>query len=142
MTDTTIISKTVFFNASRQTVWSFLTDKDKLATWYHPAQADLAEGEDYTLIGKTDDGADKRLVWGKVLKMDPPASLTCTFAIAPFQGGETTVTWILEDAAGGTRLTLVHEGIAEATGAAAMQLLMALDHGWDKHLDTLRSAIA
>jgi len=30
MSDSTIV-KTVFFTAPRETVWSFLTDKDKLA---------------------------------------------------------------------------------------------------------------
>jgi uncharacterized protein YndB with AHSA1/START domain len=137
---TTTISKTVFFNASRATVWSFLTDKDKLAQWFHPAEADLTEGEDYALVRKTDDGLSVRQIWGRVLKMEAPSKLVYTFVIDPFNGAETTVTWVLEEAAGGTRLSLTHEGVAEATGNAAMQLLMALDHGWDEHLDRLRKS--
>jgi len=71
--------------------------------------------------------------------MKPPSKLVTTFVIDPFQGNETTVTWELHKAAGGTRLSLSHEGIAEATGEAALHLLTALDNGWDKHLDDLRT---
>lgn len=142
MPDTTTITKTVFFNASRDTVWSFLTNKDKLAKWFHPASADLAAGEEYALIRTTDDGETVPVIWGRVLEMDAPGKLVYTFVIDPFDGAETTVTWILEEAAGGTRLSLTHEGVAEAAGSAAMGLLMALDHGWDEHLDRLRKSLA
>lgn len=142
MTDTTTITKSIFFNASRDTVWSFLTDKDKLAKWFHPAKANLAIGEEYALTRMADDGAKVPLIWGRVLEMDAPNRLVYTFVIGPFDGAETTVTWTLEEAAGGTRLSLTHEGIAEATGPAAMQLLMSLDHGWDEHLDRLRNSAA
>jgi len=71
--------------------------------------------------------------------MNAPSKLVTTFVIEPFNGNETTVTWILDEAAGGTRLLLTHEGIAEATGEAAMHLLTALDNGWDRHLSDLRS---
>lgn len=138
MTETTI-TKTVFFQASKHAVWSFLTDKDKLATWYHPAEEDLEAGADYALYRLDDAGERVTQISGRVLEMDAPHRLVTTFVIAPFEGRETTITWTLEEAAGGTRLTLVHEGIAEAAGAAALPLLMALDNGWDVHLGDLRT---
>ncbi|MGI9425814.1 MAG: SRPBCC family protein [Hyphomicrobiaceae bacterium] len=141
MTTTTII-KTVFFDASRETVWSFLTDKDKLGAWYHPAEADLAEGEPYELYKVDDDGARARLIWGRVLKMQPFDKLVTTFCIAPFGGRETTVTWQLSESAGGTRLHLTHDGIADAAGEATLRFLKALDDGWDQHLGDLRKAAA
>ncbi|MBL4870926.1 MAG: hypothetical protein JKX72_08230 [Robiginitomaculum sp.] len=52
----------------------------------------------------------------------------------------TTVTWTLEEAYNGTKLSLMYEGISEAAGEAAMGLLIALDEAWDKHLVKLRSA--
>lgn len=139
---TTTITKTVFFNASRDTVWAFLTDKDKLGEWYHPAEKSFVEGEDYSLLQLNDDGARVPLITGRVLEMDAPSKLVTTFVIGPFQGNETTITWVLDEAAGGTRLLLTHEGIAEATGEAAMHLLTALDDGWDKHLADLRKVVA
>ena len=139
---TTTITKTIFFKASRETVWAFLTNKDKLGEWYHPAEKNFVEGEDYALLQLDDNGARVPLITGRVLEMDAPIKLVTTFVIGPFQGNETTITWVLDEAAGGTRLLLTHEGIAEATGEAAMHLLTALDDGWDKHLADLRKVVA
>ena len=138
---TTSITKTAFFNVPRETVWSYLTDKDKLAEWYYPAMADLAPGDDYCLYALDEDGTKVTKVSGAVLVMEAPSKLVTSFVIAPFGSNSTTVTWLLEEAAGGTRLHLSHEGIAEASGDAAMQLLMALDDGWDKHIAALRGSV-
>jgi len=135
---TTTITKSVFFNAPPERVWEFLTDKDKLGEWYHPAEADLAAGQEYSLYRV--DEHDKKIpqITGRVLEMKAPVKLVTTFVIEPFQGNETTVTWVLNEAAGGTRLVLTHEGIAEAAGEAALHLLLALDQGWNTHLSDLR----
>lgn len=137
----TTITKTCFFAASRETVWSFLTEKDKLAQWFHPATANLAEGEDYALVRKNDAGEQEKICWGNVLKMDKPNTLVYTFTVGPLDSAMTTVTWTLEEITDGTRLTLKHEGISKAAGDAALGLLMGLDNGWDKHLGTLREQI-
>ncbi len=139
MTDT--LTKSAFLNAPRELVWRFLTDKDMLGKWYHPARADLAQGQEYELYSTDEDGSTSRAIWGRVLRADPPSELVCTFEIPYFEGGETTLTWTLDELAGGTRLTLAHDGIGAASGEAADQLLAALDKGWDKHLAAMRSAI-
>jgi len=138
---TTTITKSVFFNASRETVWKFLTDKDKLGEWYHPAEANLRSGQEYSLYRIDETDKQVTQITGRVLEMSAPSKLVTTFIIDPFQGNETTVTWMLDEAAGGTRLLLTHEGIAEATGEAALHLLSALDNGWDKHLSDLRKLV-
>ncbi len=136
------INKSIFFTAPRETVWSFLTDKDKLGLWFHPAEADLVEGQDYALIRTADDGAVTKQCWGTVLEMDAPSHLKYTFTIKPLGGTLTNVTWTLEEVHGGTKLSLIHEGISAAAGEAAMGLLLALDAGGDKHLASLRAAAA
>jgi len=93
----TTIRKTVFFAASRETVWAFLTEKEKLAQWFHPIKADLEEHEDYSFFKKNKDAEDVKLVWGKVLKMDAPTELIYTFIVDPFNDAETTVSWLLEE---------------------------------------------
>jgi len=138
----TTINKTIFLNASRDNVWSFLTEKDKLAKWFHPSENDLKEGENYACLRTAEDGNTIPQIWGKVVKMDVPNKLVYTFIIDPFKENETTVTWLLEDIPGGTRLTLMHEGVAEAAQSEALQLLIALDQGWDKHLNGMRESIA
>lgn len=138
MNETTIIHKSLFFAASRETVWEFLTDKEKLGTWFYPAEANLAKDEDYVLLHKQEDGSLTKQCWGTVLEMEAPSKLVWTFSIAPLDGAMTTITWTLEEALGGTRLSLKHEGVE----AAGMGLLMGLDSGWDKHFGNLRTAIA
>lgn len=134
----TTINKTIFYTASREVVWAFLTEKEKLAKWFHPANNDLVEGQDYALVDK-DSG--QKLCWGNVLEMDKPSKLVYTFTIIPLDGAMTTVTWTLDEIAGGTRLSLKHEGISEAAGEAAMGLLLALDKGWDDHLNSMRAVL-
>lgn len=137
MSDTTI-TKTIFLDATAETVWSFLTDKDKLAQWFHAADVNLTQGSDYTLGDKANDGSLVRKCWGTVVESERPKKLVYTFTVEPLNGAMTTVTWILQESFGGTRLTLHHEGIGEAAGKVALPLLMALDAGWDQHLGRLR----
>lgn len=135
---TTTINKSIFLSATRETVWEYLTDKDKLGQWFHPAAANLTEGKPFTLLKDATD-AESKICWGEVLSATKPSTLTYTFSIGgPMGDGMATVKWTLEEAAGGTKVTLVHEGLAEAAGDAAMGLIMALDNGWDKHFDKLR----
>lgn len=136
--DKATLTKTVFFDASRETVWGFLTEKDKLARWYHHADRDLTQGQSYCLHRIAEDGTEVPQVWGEVLDMDPPTKLVCTFRCEAFADADTTVTWLLESVAGGTRLTLRHEGVAEAASQSPLGLLKALDKGWDEHLARLR----
>lgn len=135
---TTTITKTIFLEAPRAVVWTFLTEKEKLARWFHPAEHDLKEGADYTLLDHHGDMS--RICWGKVLEMRPYDSLVYTFTVKPLKGAMTTVRWTLEDAAGGTRLTLSHEGIEQAAGEAAFMMLSALEAGWDVHFGKFRDA--
>ena len=134
----TAINKTIFLAASREIVWDYLTDKDKLGEWFHPAADNLVEGKPYALLKDPAD-SNSRMCWGEVLSATKPSFLSYSFTIKPLAGAMTTVNWTLEEAAGGTRVTLVHEGIGEAAGDAALGLLMALEEGWDKHFVKLRS---
>ena len=136
---TTTINKSIFLAASREVVWDYLTDKDKLGEWFHPASDNLVEGKPYALLGDPAD-SNSKMCWGDVLSAKKPSFLSYTFTVKPMGGAMTTVSWTLEDAAGGTRVTLLHEGIGEACGDAALGLIMALDEGWDKHFAKLRVA--
>ena len=129
------------FSASRDTVWAFLTDKDKLAAWFHPADADLSDGQDFALLGSNDSGETEKICWGSVLEMDHPSKLKYSFTIKPLGGHMTTVTWVLEEVHGGTKLTLEHEGF-DGAGESALGLLTAIDAGWDRHFAKLREIIA
>lgn len=133
------ITKTVFIDASAETVWSYLTDKDKLGQWFHPARNNLQANEEYELFDQKDAQSTEKICWGKVLEMEAPKRLVYSFTVKPLNGAMTTVSWSIEPAHGGTQLTLVHEGVGEAAGEAALGLLRALDKGWDEHFGRLRS---
>jgi len=136
----TTITKTIFISASRELVWSYLTDKNKLGEWFHPAVDDLVAGKPYVLLSDPSD-SESKICWGEVLQAEKPNSLSYTFTVGPLGGSMTNVTWTLDEAAGGTRVTLLHEGIAEAAGDAALGLLKALEEGWDEHFSKLRAQL-
>ncbi len=98
--------KTVFLKAPRAHVWRFLTEKDKLALWFHAAATDVTPGGDYTLLTNSYGKDGDKLVWGKVLEMAPPAKLVHTFTHNMLKGVETICAWELAEFDGGTMLTL------------------------------------
>ncbi len=137
--DNVVLTKTAVFPAPREVVWAYLTQADKLARWFHRADADLAQGRDYALLATGNDGKAEPLCWGNVIEADPPRRLVTTFTVKPLAGRMTTVTYQLDEVAGGTRLTLTHEGLPSGE---AFGLLSALDAGWDGHIADLRTAVA
>ncbi|MBL1405844.1 MAG: ATPase [Hyphomicrobiales bacterium] len=135
---TTSIVKTAFFAADKETVWAFLTDKDKLGEWFYQGDENLSDGAKFTLYGKDDDGNKKKMVWGEVKKWNPFSELVHSFYIAPLEGSNSELRWLLEDVGNGTKLTLEHSGMS--VEGEAFNLIMHLDTGWDKHLAALREA--
>ncbi|MEL6884880.1 MAG: SRPBCC domain-containing protein [Pseudomonadota bacterium] len=135
MTDTTL-RKTIFLDAPRQMVWDYLTKPEHLAKWFHRPKAPLAAGQKMEMFGTS---TGDRLMWGEVREARAPDYLEYTFTIAPMGDAVSTVKWTLDDVPGGTRLRLEHSGLP--VGAAAFGLTLALDEGWDKHLQRLRDHI-
>lgn len=127
------LQKTIYLRATKANVWEYLTDPDKLAIWFHAPKTPLIEGESLTLYGTT---SGDKLIWGDVITARPHDYLEYTFTIAPMGEAVSTVKWTLEDVPGGTRLSLNHDGLPE--GEDAFGLTLALDAGWDDHLNKLR----
>lgn len=132
-----IIRKSIYLNASKEQIWGYLTDPDKLEIWFHKPKATLEEGEEYAMYGSE---SGNKLMWGKVTKAKPYDALEYTFTIAPMGDAISTVKWTLEDVAGGTRLSLEHSGLPQ--GADAFGLMLALDKGWDEHITRMRASLS
>jgi uncharacterized protein YndB with AHSA1/START domain len=141
MSNDTIV-KTIVLNATPETVWEFLTDKDKLREWFHPAKESLTNGKPYALVDDNSASSPENMCWGEVKAMEAPSMLQYTFTVKPLSGAMTTVTWELEAVHGGTKLTMTHKGVGAAAGDAAFGLLSALDKGWDEHFAKLRVSVA
>ena len=129
----TTINKSIHVKAPKAAVWGFLTEIDKVKTWFHRYDTDLSEGQDYKIFGQ-DSGNE--LGHGTVTRAEPHDVLEYSFAIGPMQGASSTVKWTLEDAPGGTKLTLEHSGLSD--DVEGFGLVLALDKGWDEHLGKLR----
>lgn len=130
----TTISKSIYLKASKETVWAYLTDPDKLAIWFHVPKTPLAAGAAYEMFGRE---SGDRLIWGDVIAADPHDYLEYTFTIAPMGDSTSTVKWTLKDVPGGTQLSLEHSGLPD--GEEAFGLILALDKGWDGHLGDMRA---
>ena len=131
-----ILEKSIYLKADKALVWDYLTDPDKLAIWFHKPKATLTQGDDYALYGvKSGD----KLIWGKVTEARPHDYLEYTFSVGPMGDAVTNVKWSLDAVAGGTRLSLVHDGIPQ--GEEAFGLILAFDKGWDEHMSRMREDI-
>lgn len=130
--------KTIFVRASRERVWSFLTEPDLLARWFHEGQAKLVAGQPYALIRENPVTDDPRLLWGDVLEAIFPERLVYTFTYeGQVRGIESIVEWTLTEQAGGTQLTLTHTN-ANALPEELWKEAKGSDQGWDEHLARLR----
>ena len=130
------LKKTIFLKASRQKVWEYLTEPDRLAEWFHAPKSTLATGGALKMYGTT---SGDLLIWGDVIEARAPEYLEYTFTVKPMGDAKSVVRWRLTEVAGGTELALEHSGLtADAEG---FDLLLALDKGWDNHFMQMREAL-
>jgi len=132
----TILKKRIFLKATREEVWAFLTDPEKLAIWFHAPKTPMEEGKKLEMFG-TESG--DLLIWGDVITARAPEYLEYTFTVKPMGQAVSTVKWTLSEVAGGTQLDLVHDELPQ--GADGFGLTLALDDGWDKHIARMRDAL-
>lgn len=134
------MTKTIFIDAPREAVWAYLTESEKLAEWFYPGAENLSGTGEYQLFRKENIGQGDPLCWGEIQEWTPPSRLVYSFTIEPLGGHMTTIEWTLDSTAGGTRLTMLHKNLPE--DAEAFKLLRSLESGWDRHLGSLREALA
>ena len=108
--DRICIAKTIFLRAEPETVWAYLTEPDRLAEWFHKPQRPLAKGQKLEMYGTT---SGDLLIWGDVREARAPEYLEYTFTVKPMGDAVSVVKWTLTPVAGGTRLSLLHEGLPQ-----------------------------
>ncbi|WP_420584373.1 SRPBCC family protein [Ruegeria sp.] len=131
-----VLQKTIFLRAEPDTVWAYLTEPERLAEWFHKPERTLTKGHKLEMFGTT---SGDLLIWGDVREARPPEYLEYTFTVKPMGDAVSVVKWTLTPVAGGTRLSLEHEGLPQ--GADAFGLILALDNGWDEHFGKMRTAL-
>jgi uncharacterized protein YndB with AHSA1/START domain len=140
------------FDAPIDLVWKMWTDPVSFKAWYGPAGATVPVAE----LDAWADGRRRvcmavgpREMWftGQHLEVTEPTRLVYTETIADEHGdpippeslgmppktpGTTEVTVVLEEANGGTRVTLTHAGVPPESGAA---------RGWNAAFDKLAAEL-
>lgn len=130
-----VIIKTIYLKASPEKVWRYLTEREKLARWFHETSRDLTEPSAFEYYRHDDEAEDRKLMWGDVLVVEPPVKLVHTFTHQWLKGVVTEVTWELTPIETGTQLTMTH------TGIKTLDELGGHDSGWDQHLTRLRNIV-
>lgn len=132
------------FAATRDAVFSALTEPEALGRWFGPkgctvkvVSLDLRPGGAYSFEFHGESGSFHPLT-GTYLEIEAPERLVMTWIWGKggYAGIETRVTFALSDVDGGTELSLTHENLA---GLEARD-----EHrgGWTSTLDCLESYLA
>lgn len=136
-TEKLAVERSIVIAAPRERVWQALTDPEQMAQWFLPP----------ALGGQLQRDGQGRLS----ILMGPMA-----VAVAVFDGMDAprrftshslpdkllTTTYTLEDANGGTQVTVRVTGFEALTTEAAQERLEPLDKGWEKALKNLQAFLA
>jgi uncharacterized protein YndB with AHSA1/START domain len=132
------------FPHAAATIWKSLTSGALMARWLMPPSGfEPVEGRRFT-FQTTPAGAWDGIIHCEVLEVRPYERFAYSW-----KGGhegnvgygsklDTVVTWTLSEAAGGTRLRLVHSGFRLPTNEIAFR---NMGEGWKKVVPRLRAAI-
>ena len=121
-----VITKEHEFNQPIDKVWSAISNGDEISKWFIKADFKAEKGYGYTFTASEDKGC--LTITGEV-KEASPYTLIYTWIVANTQV-ETTVSWILEKTATGTKLSLAHSGISNYPGDSAVQMFESFSGGW------------
>lgn len=127
------------FAASREAVFSALTDPEALAQWFGPegvtvkvVSLDLRPGGTYSFEFHGSEGSFHALT-GTYLEIERPKRLVATWiwGQGDYAGVETRVTYALSEVDGGTELSLSHESLVDADARDKH------NQGWSSTFDCL-----
>ena len=118
------VKRTVLLDADPTAVWEALTDEALLSEWL-ASEVELDPREGGELVCRFEDGEERR---GEVALVEEAERLAFTWHRT--DGGESSVEWIVDAVADGTRLTVIE------TATPAGPMLAAA--GWAPRLGSLR----
>ena len=131
------IDRAVEIDAPVERVWRALTDAAEIARWFEVTiEGEFAPGRDVWMTSKHPDYAGMRFRV-RVTEMTPPKRLVWRWhpgAVDPnvdySREPETTVTFSLEPAGGGTRLTVAETGFDEIALERRAKVFADNTQGW------------
>ena len=149
MTDTDRIEKTIVLRAPRSRVWRALTDAGEFGTWFR-AEMEGPFEEGRTARGRiTYPGYEHLTMEVMVERMEPERLFS--FRWHPYAVEEgvdyaaeptTLVSFTLEEAPRGTRLTIVESGFDAIPESRRAKAFTMNSKGWDGQAENLRKFLA
>ncbi len=127
------ITKEKLFSHPIDQVWNAITNAKEISTWFLEADFKAEVGYQYTFNSKAKDCSP---IVGEI-KSATPYILAYSWVIKDMPEVSTLVTWTLESIAEGTKLTLVHSGIANYAGDTAIGMFESFNGGWDNCINGL-----
>lgn len=135
MDHTPIIVEKIY-PASISKVWKALTDKDQMKEWYFTID-DFELKEDSTFNFYVNDEEGEVYHHQCVVKeIVPEKRFSHTWTHPTHSKGESLVTWELQPAVGGTKVTLTHQGVETFADGGADFSKDNYKTGWDEILGT------
>lgn len=134
----TRIVKEVSIGAPVDTVWRYLSERERISKWLLAINAPPNLGEEFKLTGPPKGGWDGTIIC-RVREMQAPRKIAFTWN-DNLLAHDTLVTITLKSENGRTRLRLVHEGWDEVSGDVKRHIA---DHsgGWSDHLKILQQIL-
>lgn len=121
------LKKEKTFTHSIDKVWKAISEGAEISKWFIQADFKPEVGYEYTFTAAEEHGGT--IIKGKVLAATP-YNLKYTWRVGEVPV-DTTVSWLLEESADGTKLTLEHSGISSYPEESATEMLGHFDKGWD-----------
>ncbi len=133
----TILKKTIVIQSDPKTVWSYLTQPEKLEKWFHAPSVPIADGGRYDLLSQESGQCFMRL---NVLEFVPYERLKYEF-ILPIHMPDTVseVLWEISEIPGGCQVHLTHDKLPQ--DVEGLEVICNLDKGWDEHFAKLRAQL-
>jgi uncharacterized protein YndB with AHSA1/START domain len=139
-TTTDRIEKTLMLRAPRSRVWQALTDVDQFNTWFHVRLEGSFEAGARLRGAFTFEGHEHQIMDITVESMEPERLITWRWVPGNEQGVEQTtlVSFELEDAEGGTRLTMIESGFDALSPDKYEDAYRGNTAGWTTQIENLR----
>jgi uncharacterized protein YndB with AHSA1/START domain len=145
MTDTNAIEKQIFLRAPRARVWRALTDYREFGTWFGVnLEGPFEVGK--SARGRITHPGYEHIVFDMIIeRMDPEERFAYRwhpYAVEPMADYSkepmTLVEFRLEDAPGGTMLTLVESGFDRVAAHRRAEAFRMNEQGWTEQMENIR----
>lgn len=124
------IERTIWINAPRERVWQAVTEAEQIAQWFSPGMTFSQKGDTISIhMG------EMTIEVAVIEVVDPPRRITTRNLPDKLR----TTTYLLEEENGGTRFTVIENGLETLPEAERQEHLDKNGQGWENVLKNLKA---